>query len=89
MNITLSKKTILYFLVFLWIVFSVVYIIWDIWNDFKNVRILNAYEQGRTDTINVLITEAEKCEPVTITGVEKQISIIGTHCLEKEVPVEK
>jgi hypothetical protein len=89
MEMTLSKKTILYFLVFLWIVFSVVYIAWDIWSDFKNVQILNAYEQGRINTINVLITEAEKCEPVTVTGVEKQISIIGTHCLEEEVSVEK
>jgi len=86
---TLSKKTIMYFLVFLWIVFSVMYIIWNIWSDFKNVRILNAYEQGRIDTINVLITEAEKCEPVTVTGVEKKISIISTHCLEEEVPVEE
>jgi len=89
MEITLSKKTIFYFLVLLWIVFSVVYIVWDIWSDFKNVRMLNAYEQGRIDTINVLITEAEKCEPVTVTGVEKQISIIGTHCLGQEVPVEE
>jgi hypothetical protein len=34
-------------------------------------------------------TIAEKCEPVPVTSNEKQISIIGTHCLEEEVPVEK
>jgi hypothetical protein len=49
----------------------------------------NAYNQGKMDTINILITEAEKCEPVTVTGVEKQISIISTHCLKEELPVEK
>ncbi|MCX6759186.1 MAG: hypothetical protein NT012_01260 [Candidatus Nealsonbacteria bacterium] len=40
--------------------------IWDIWSDFKNVQMSNAYNQGKMDTINILITEAEKCEPVPI-----------------------
>lgn len=86
---TISKKIILNTILIFWIIFSVVYICYDLWSDFKNVQMLNAYQQGRMDTINVLITEAEKCEPVTVTGVEKQISIIGTHCLKEEVPVEK
>lgn len=86
---TISKKIILNTILVAWVIFSVVYICYDLWSDFKNAQMLNAYQQGRMDTINVLITEAEKCEPVTVTGVEKQISIIGTHCLEEEVPVEE
>ena len=81
MNISLSKKTILHFFVFLWMVFSVIYIAWDIWSDFKNVQMFQAYEQGRTDTVSALIQEAEKCEPVLVTGAEKQISVISVHCL--------
>ena len=81
MEIALSKKMILPLVLFLWIVFSVAYIAWDIWSDFKNIQMFNAYEQGRIDTINTLLIEAEKCEPIPVTGTEKQISVIGVHCL--------
>lgn len=81
MNLSLSKKTILHFFAFLWVVFSVAYIAWDLWSDFKNVQMFQAYEQGRTDTVSALIQEAEKCEPVLVTGAEKQISVISLHCL--------
>ncbi len=83
MEMNFSKKTILRLFVFLWIVFSVVYIAWDLWSDFKNAQMFQAYEQGRTDTVSALIQEAEKCEPVLVTGTEKQISVIGVHCLTR------
>lgn len=82
MNMILSKKTILYVLISVWIVFSVVYIISDVWSDFKNTQILSAYEQGRTDTINALIIEAEKCQPFPVFSAEKQIQLISISCLE-------
>lgn len=81
MEITLLKKTICHLLVFLWIVFSLTYIAWDLWGDFKNIQMFQAYEQGRADTVSILIEEAEKCEPVQVTGRDKQISVIGVHCL--------
>ncbi len=81
MELVLSKKTISSLLIFLWIVFSVIYIGWDLWSDFKNVQIVRAYQQGKADTINALIAEVEKCGEVPVTGTEKQISVIGTHCL--------
>ena len=84
MNISLSKKTILYLFVLAWIVFSIIYIINDIWRDFKNVQMLNAYEQGRVETINQLIQEAEKCQPFSIFSAEKQIQLINTDCLETQ-----
>ena len=82
MKMTLSKKTILYVLISVWIVFSVAYIISDVWGDFKNTQILSAYEQGRVDTINTLITEAENCQPFSIFSAEKQIQLININCLE-------
>lgn len=82
MNISLSKKTILYLLVFAWVVFSIGYIINDIWGDFKNVQMLNAYEQGRAEAINQLIQEAEKCQPVSVFSTGKQIQLINIDCLE-------
>lgn len=80
MNITLSKKTILQIIVLLWIVFSVVYIAWDIWSDFKHGQIISAYDQGKIDIINSLIERAEECEPITVTGLDKQVEVIATHC---------
>lgn len=82
MEINLSKKSILYFLALLWIFFSVAYIVWDVWSDFKNVQMLNAYEQGKIDIINALIQEAEKCEPIPVFSGEKEIQLVNINCLE-------
>ena len=85
MKISFSKKTIFYFFVLVWIIFSVFYIVWDVWTDFKQVQIMAAYEQGRIDTINVLISEAGKCEPVYIKGTEKEEKIISVYCLTENI----
>jgi hypothetical protein len=84
MTINFTTKTILCLLVFLWIVFSVVYIINDVWSAYKNVQIVGAYEQGRIDTVNVLIKEAEKCEPVPVSSGEKEVLLMNLGCLESE-----
>ena len=81
MEVSFSKKTIFSFFVLIWIVFSVFYIVWDIWTNFKQVQIMAAYEQGRIDTINVLISETEKCESVSVKGTEKETKVISVHCL--------
>ena len=75
-----NLKIIGYFLMALWIIFSVVYIINDIWQDFKTQQLKKAYEQGKIDTINLLIKEAEKCQPVPIFSGEKEIRVIKIGC---------
>jgi len=82
MNINFKLKKILYFLVFLWIIFSVVYIVNDIWSNYKNVQLVQAYNQGKTDTINALIQEAEKCQPFSVYSGEKEIQLIRIGCPE-------
>lgn len=67
-------------LILFWIIFSVIYIAWDIWSDFKHGQMVNAYDQGRLDIVSSLIEQAEKCEPITVTGLDKQIEVIATHC---------
>jgi len=81
-NINFKPKIILYFLVFLWIVFSIIYIVNNVWSDFKNVQLTQAYNQGRTDTINTLIQEAEKCQPFSVYNGEKDIQLIKKGCPE-------
>ena len=80
MNISFTPKIILYFLVFLWIIFSIFYIVNDVWSNYKNVQLVQAYNQGRTDTINILIQEAEKCQPFSVYSEEKEIQLIKIGC---------
>ncbi len=75
-----NLKIVGYFLIALWTIFSVVYIINDIWQDFKTQQLKKAYEQGKIDTINLLIKEAEKCQPVPIFSGEKEIRVIKIGC---------
>jgi len=84
MTVNFTPKTIFCLLVFLWIVFSIVYIANDFWSNYKNVQMAGAYEQGRIDTVNVLIQEAEKCEPVPVSSGEKEILLMNLGCLESE-----
>jgi len=79
---TISKKLIFHIIAFIWIVFSVVFILYDVWSDFKNVQISNAYQQGRTDTINALIQQSKDCQTVPIYSGDTQIQIIDVSCLK-------
>ena len=81
MEIALSKKTILCLILFLWVVFSIAYIVNDIWSDYKDIQLVTAYNQGKADTINALITEAEKCAGFSVSSGEKEIQLIKTDCL--------
>jgi len=82
MNFTF--KTILYLFVFLWIVFSVVYIINDVWSNYKYGQLVQAYEQGRQDTVNALIQEADKCQAIPVFSGEKEILLMNLACLGLE-----
>jgi len=83
MNI--SKKTIFISLASAWIIFSLIYIPWDFWKHFKNEQLSQAYNLGRTDTINQAVKQAEndKCEPFSIYSNDKQVQVINTNCLKQ------
>ncbi|MFW6220194.1 MAG: hypothetical protein ACOC3X_00825 [Nanoarchaeota archaeon] len=88
-KIELSKKTIIYFIVIIWVIFSVFYIMFDIWTDFKEKENILAYEQGKIDTLNAVIKEAKTCNEITISNEQDQISIISVDCLEFNEPNEQ
>jgi len=77
---TISKKLILNIVVLVWLIFSVVYICYDAWKDFQTGKLAQAYQAGRVDTINSLITEAEKCQPFSVFSAEKQVQLIKVNC---------
>ena len=41
-----------------------------------------AYQQGKIDTINELIRQAEKCGPIPIFSGEKRIEVANVDCLK-------
>ncbi len=87
---TISKKTILCVLIITWIMFSITYIVFDVWSDFKDKQLTQAYRLGEADTINQLIKEAgnEKCEPFFVYNNDANVQLINIECL-KQVSEEK
>jgi len=79
---TITKKLILNLVLILWIIFSVIYILYDVWSDFKLKALNQAYQQGRADTINALIQQAGTCDPIPVLSGEKRIEVINADCLK-------
>ncbi|MEW5907864.1 MAG: hypothetical protein AB1643_01640 [Patescibacteria group bacterium] len=79
---TTPKKIISHLIVLIWIIFSLIYIVYDVWSDFKSKQLNQAYQQGKIDTINTLIKEAEQCNPLPVFSDEKQIQLINVSCLQ-------
>lgn len=79
---TVIQKIALRIIIFLWIIFSLVYIFHDIWSDFKLRQLTQAYQQGKADTINELLRQAEKCDPFSVFSGEKQVQLINVDCLK-------
>ena len=78
----LTKKFILKLLLILWLIFSVGYIGWNMWSNFKNALIRQAYQQGVADAVNQLIQEAESsdCKSVRVFNKDqkKDVELINT-----------
>ncbi|MFH1401554.1 MAG: hypothetical protein ABIG40_01155 [Parcubacteria group bacterium] len=75
------QKKIILLIGLIWIVFSVVYIAKDLWDDFKINQINEAYQQGRLDTINTLIQATETgCQALPVSNGQKTIEIINAAC---------
>jgi|GEM_PF-1985149 len=85
MELKFTPKIILRLLALAWIIFSIIYISWGAWDNYKNVQLSGAYEQGynqgRGDTIRQLVLEAEKCQAFSVFIDEKEIELIKTDCV--------
>ena len=78
----MNKQNLFVGVVIIWIIFSAGYIIRDQWQSFKVEQLGQAYQQGIADSVNQLMTEAEKCEPVNVFNQEKEIQVISVECLQ-------
>jgi hypothetical protein len=88
----LTQKTIIIFLIGIWIIFSFVYIVSDFWKHFKNEQLAQAYQQGKTDTVNQAIDQAEnkKCEPFSVYNKDKQkeVWLVNVECVQSATKKE-
>lgn len=81
---TISKKMIFHIIVVIWIIFSLAYIFWDIWSDFKENQLASAYQQGRVDTVNALISQAQGCATVPVSNATTTIKVVNIDCLQTQ-----
>jgi hypothetical protein len=81
---SISKKIIIHTLAIIWFIFSIGYICYDVWSDFKVKALTQAYQQGRTDTVNALIQQAKDCQTVPIFSGETQIQVVDVSCLKAQ-----
>lgn len=79
-----SGKHIIGIALLIWAIFSAGYIIWDIWTDFKEKQLTQVYQQGRVDTIDEVIKQAQSCQPFPIFSRQTQIQLINVDCLNQQ-----
>lgn len=82
------KKFVVALIFTLWIVFSIFYIVRDLWSDFQVSQLNNALNQGYTTAINQLYEQAnnEECSPVKLTNGEEEMQVINVSCLQTAEP---
>ena len=78
----ITKKLILNISLIIWVIFSLGYMAYDIWSDFKTTQLSLFYQQGQADTINELIRRAQMCEVFPVFNGENQVNLINTDCLQ-------
>ncbi len=83
----INKKNILIFVLIVWVGFSIFYIVHDQWQRFQFNQIQVAYQKGVSDTIKLLINQAERCAPVPVIDGDKKIEIIKVGCSHQETPL--
>lgn len=79
-----TPKKIVVILATVWIVFTLVYVPWDLWNHFKTEQLNQAYNLGKADTINDAMRRADKCEPFSIFSNDKEAQVINMKCLSQQ-----
>lgn len=76
-------KKILLAILWLWIIFSLGYIVRDQWLKFQLTQTQDIYQQGVADTIRTLMVQTTTCQPITLQDGDKTIQIIAIACLQQ------
>lgn len=68
-------------LLVLWIIFSLVYISLDKYNEYITRQMSSAYQAGLLDAGLSILKQAEQCEPFSVSVDEQRVDLINTACL--------
>lgn len=83
MQINLNVKSVL---VFIWIIFSLWYICWDLYWDLKNNVMKNGFVQWQTKIMEDIFAEVQRvgCEkPVTLNYVNQKVDLVNLTCISQ------
>jgi hypothetical protein len=74
----------------IWMVFSVLYIGYDLWQEIKSLPVTQAYQSGKVDTLNALVASSQTCKPVAVQADMGAAQLLNVACLQqKEEPSEE
>lgn len=64
-----------------WIIFSLIYIVSDKWQDYQLSQMQQAYQQGISKSVQTLMTESAKCNKIPLYYGDQIIEVVDTSCL--------
>jgi hypothetical protein len=70
-------------LLVLWIVFSVCYIGYDLWQEIKQLPVEQAYNNGKADTLSAVVSNAQTCTPMTVNSALGSAQLVNVACLQQ------
>ena len=70
-----------------YILISLVFILFTLWNDFKINVIQNSFNSGYAASVRQIMNEASKpeCKPFTVFESEKRTELINIACLKQAI----
>ena len=74
-----TKKVIL----IVWIIFSILYVLYGEWNRFKTVVIDNSIQRGQASAVLQVIQQAQECKAFQIFAGEQKVQLINVDCLQQ------
>jgi len=78
-----TERPILKIVIIVWVIFSVLYVIYTQYQYLVNYVGQNAYQRGLTDAVAQVIQQAQTCKEFPITIGNQGVNLINTACNEQ------
>ena len=65
-----------------WIAFASLYVVYGEYGRLKVFVAQRAYNQGVTDSVTKLLSEAKNCQPIPVTAGDVKVEFIALECLK-------
>lgn len=77
----ITIKRVMAILAMIWVIFSILYIIKDQWEDFQLSKMQQSYQNGVSDSVKTLISESAKCNKIPLYNDNQTIEMIEVSCV--------